>query len=215
MAQQLIDAIASSGVTLVVIDFEYTTPKGASPEPIEVAVQALQVRDGQLERGAAAEVLMRPPEHAALMAFDIEQTGITPEMLADVPPAGEVLAQLDRRFTSGPYLLVAHSAAAEARLLANYQQACPNLAHTDLLDTVRLARVLYPDLDRHGLDHLIFHLKMQPPANRHRAMGDVQVTTDLFIRMLQESSWADLRELRKIAGITAEATKPVQASLFG
>jgi hypothetical protein len=46
-------------------------------------------------------------------------------------------------------------------------------------------------------------------------MGDVQVTTDLFIRMLQESSWADLRELRKIAGITAEATKPVQASLFG
>jgi ubiquitin len=101
VAQQLIDAIASSGVTLVVIDFEYTTPKGASPEPIEVAVQALQVRDGQLERGAAAEVLMRPPEHAALMAFDIEQTGITPEMLADVPPAGEVLAQLDRRFTSG------------------------------------------------------------------------------------------------------------------
>lgn len=72
MGQRLINVLRE--VTPVVIDFEYTTPTGAAPEPIEIAVQALRVRDGTLERTARWEALMRPPRHAELMAFDINQT---------------------------------------------------------------------------------------------------------------------------------------------
>ncbi|MGH3885485.1 MAG: hypothetical protein ACRDSZ_02775 [Pseudonocardiaceae bacterium] len=50
MGQRLINALCE--VTPVVIDFEYTTPRRHPPEPIEVAVQALHVRDGKLERTA-------------------------------------------------------------------------------------------------------------------------------------------------------------------
>ena len=50
MGERLIQALRE--VTPVVIDFEYTTPLGAPPEPIEVAVQALRVRDGGLERAS-------------------------------------------------------------------------------------------------------------------------------------------------------------------
>jgi len=112
MGRRLIDDLAA--ITPVVIDFEYTTPTGARPEPIEVAVQAVKIREGSLERIASWEALMRPPQHAELTTFDTNQTGITLEMLADQPPAAEVLAELDRQFTAGPYLLVAHNAPAEA-----------------------------------------------------------------------------------------------------
>lgn len=213
MGQRLINALRD--VTLVVIDFEYTTPTGAAPGPIEVAVQALRARDGKLERTAGWESLMRPPEHAPLTTFDSAQTGITPAMLAVQPSAGEVLAALDRRFTAGPYVLIAHHAPAEAKILSAYREHCPHLARIDLIDTVRLARNLYPELPKHGLDDLLRHLAIPTPPNRHRAMPDVQLTTELFIRMATDSDWADLRQLRGLAGYAAEAAQPEQVSLFG
>jgi DNA polymerase-3 subunit epsilon len=213
MGQRLINALCE--VTPVVIDFEYTTPRGHAPEPIEVAVQALRVRDGQLDRTARWEALIRPPQHAELTTFDINQTGITPDMLAGRPYAGEVLAELDRRFTAGPYVLVAHHAPAEARLLFAYRQHCPNLARIDLLDTVRLAKNLYPELPKHGLDTLLRHLQIPSSPGRHRAMADVQVTTEVFLRMVNDADWADLRQLRRLAGYAAEAAQPEQIALFG
>ncbi len=212
MDQRLIDDLAH--VTPVVIDFEYTTPTGASPEPIEVAVQVLHVVDGTLACRARWEALMCPPRHAELTPFDIGQTGITPDMLAARPCAGEVLAALDQRFTAGPYVLIAHHAPAEANLIYAYREHCPNLARIGLIDTVRLARKLYPDLPRHGLDDLMRHLKVPVPADRHRAMADVEVTAELFTRMVTESDWADLRQLRGLAGYEAKAAKPEQGVLF-
>lgn len=212
MGQRLINALAH--VTPVVIDFEYTTPTGTPFEPIEVAVQALRVHDGRLERTARWEALMRPPKHAELTPFDIGQTGITPDMLAERPSAGEVLAELDRRFTAGPYLLIAHHAPAEARLIYAYRERCPNLSRIDLIDTVRLARHLYPGLPRHGLDGMLRHLQIPAPVNRHRAMADVQVTVELFSRMVADADWGDLRQLRALAGYPARATQPEQVPLF-
>ncbi|MGH3938581.1 MAG: 3'-5' exonuclease [Pseudonocardiaceae bacterium] len=212
MGQRLINALRT--VTFVVIDFEYTTPTGAAPEPIEIAVQALRVHEGKLERTRGWEALMCPPQHAQLTTFDTAQTGITPAMLADQPCAGEVLATLDRRFTVGPYVLVAHHAPAEARILSAYREHCPTLARIDLIDTVRLARDLYSELPKHGLDELLRHLKIPSPPNRHRAMADVQLTTELFIRMVTDSDWGDLRQLRGLAGYAAEAAQPQQVALF-
>jgi DNA polymerase-3 subunit epsilon len=213
MGQRLINAL--QGVTLVVIDFEYSTPAGVAPGPVEVAVQALRVRDGKLARTARWEALMRPPADAPLTPFNIEQTGITPAMLAYQPPAHEVLARLDRRFTAGPYVLIAHNAPAEARILSAYREYCPNLVRIGFIDTVRLARNLYPDLPKHGLDTVLRHLRIPMPPNRHRSMADVQLTTEVFIRMATDSNWVDLGQLRDLAGYAAEATQPEQVSLRG
>lgn len=213
MGQRLIDTLVD--VTFAVIDFEYTTPTGAAKEPIEVAVQTLRVEDGQLVRAARGEALMRPPAHAELTSSDTAQTGITPAMLADRPAAAEVLAGLDRRFTAGPYVLVAHHAPAEASILTAYREHCPNLARLEFLDTVRLARNLYPDLPGHGLDELLHHLRIPTPTDRHRAMPDVQLTTDLFIRMITDSAWTGLTELRAYAGYKPAGARPEQTVLFG
>lgn len=214
MGQRLIADLRT--VTPVVIDFEYTTPTGRPYVPIEVAVQALRVVDHQLVRIAQWESLIRPEDLADVTQFDIDQTGITPAMLADQGPAADVMPRLDSRFTGGPYLLIAHHAPAEAGLIYALREHCPNLARIDLIDTVRLARNLYPGLlGGHGLDNLIRHLSIPVPHNRHRAMADVQLTTELFCRMVADSDWTEVRQLRSLAGYAAEAARPEQVALFG
>lgn len=161
---------------------------------------------------------MHPPQHAPLTRFDTEQTGITPAMLAGQPDATTVLAKLDARLDQPPYLLVAHNAPTEAGILYDYRTHCPRLASTDFLDTVRLARHAYPDLPSHRLDVLIHHLGIAWPADRHRAMPDVEVTAEVFRRVLEHGAasgrWRTLRQLRSDGGYPAKGGKPEQEALF-
>ncbi len=160
-----------AATTFAVIDFEATTPVGARPEPIDVAAIQLRLNGGTWVQAGRFSQLMRPPQHAPLTPFDTAQTGITPQMVAAAEPAAVVLAALDAAFASDqPCLLVAHHASTEAGMLHDYRDHCPNLAHTDLLDTVKLARVLYPQLPSHKLDTLLAHLGIPQPPGRHRAL---------------------------------------------
>lgn len=212
--QRLIDDAEFRTTCLLVVDFETVTPKGYPPEPIEVAVQALRVSDGQLAPAGQWAALMRPPPHAPLTPFDTDQTGITSAMLAGQPDAPTVLAGLDRRFDAPPYLLVAQHAPTEGGVLYLYREACPFLATVDLLDTVRLARLAYPGLPSHGLDALIGHLGLTRPPERHRAAADVATTVTVLTRILDTGRWSSLRELRRDALYTAKAGRPHQLGLF-
>lgn len=204
--------------TFVVIDFEATTPTGHSPEPIEVAAMTLRFAGTTPREIGAFESLMRPPAHAPVTRFDTEQTGITPQMVHDQPAAEVVLAQLDQLLTDPPYLLVAHNASVEGNLIYARRDACPLLAHTHLLDTVKLSRLLLPDLPHHSLDWLISHFGIARPPDRHRAMADVRVTVAVLWRLValadQRGDPNDLAALVAVAGHPAKATKPVQETIF-
>jgi DNA polymerase III epsilon subunit-like protein len=210
--------LAAAKITFVVIDFEGTTPKGHRPEPIEVAALAMKVRDRRLTETARFQALIQPPTHAPITPFDSGQTGITPAMVAGQPPAADVLARLDARMTEPPYLLVAHHAATEAGFLADYQQACPVLAGTDLLDTIKLAKAAYPGLPSYSLDPLLAHLQIPTRPGRHRAMPDVELTAELFTRLINHGpasgSWSTISQLRACALRRAKANQPAQVSLF-
>jgi DNA polymerase III subunit epsilon len=207
-----------AATTFVVIDFEGTTPRGFSPEPIEVAAVGLRYQDGAWQRTAGFNALMKPPAHAPITPFDTDQTGISRAMVENEPPAGTVLARLDARLTKPPYLLVAHNAPTEAGMIYLYRESCPTLSHTHLLDTVRLARLLLPDLDRHSLDALILHLGIPRPVDRHRAMPDVKITITLFDQLMAlaaaDPALPALATLFKACGMTAKATLPVQEGIF-
>jgi DNA polymerase-3 subunit epsilon len=202
----------------VVIDFEATTPTGHRPEPVDVAALALRLHAGQLVETSRFTGLMHPPQHAPLTRFDTEQTGITAAMLAGQPDAATVLADLDARLDHPPYLLVAHNAPTEAGILYDYRTHCPRLAGTDFLDTVRLARHAYPELSSHRLDVLIHHLGLAWPADRHRAMPDVEITAEVFRRIIEHGAssgrWRSLRQLRADGGYPAKGGKPEQQALF-
>lgn len=208
-----------AATTFIVLDFEGTTPTGRPPEPIEVAAVGLRYREGSWQLTARFEALMRPPVHAPVTAFDIVQTGITAQMVADQPSAAEVLARLDTRLTCPPYLLVAHNAPTEAGMVYRYRDACPTLASTHLLDTVRLARHVLPGLPHgYGLDALLRHLAIPRPKNRHRAMPDVEATIAVFCRLIDEACSlgepSSVQGLMSLAGYQAKATRPVQESIF-
>jgi DNA polymerase-3 subunit epsilon len=202
-----------------VIDFEATTPRGFRPQPIEVAVISLSLRGTGLAETARFTELMCPPGHAPVGPLDTSQTGITPQMVATVPTAAEVLAGLDTWVVKpGPRLLVAHHAPTEAGILYDYRKYCPQLAAADLLDTVRLSRVLYPDLPSHALDVVRDHLKIPPPPNRHRALPDTELTAQIFQHLMEEGSragtWSSLQQVRKLGGYKAKANQPHQEALF-
>ena len=205
--------------TYVVIDFETTTPKGYRPEPIDVAAVELTWHAGALHETGRFQSLISPPAHAPVTWADTDQTGITAAMLADAPDAATVLGQLDNTLeASPPHLLVAHNAPTEAGILRDYHHACPILSRTDLLDTVRLARVAYPELGSHRLDVLLHHLQIPRPADRHRAMPDVKVTAEILSRILLDGAsdgrWSTVNDLRRVALFTAAANRSQQGSLF-
>ncbi|MGH3869125.1 MAG: 3'-5' exonuclease [Pseudonocardiaceae bacterium] len=212
--------------TFVTIDFETLTPAGRRPEPTEVAAQARSLHaDGTWTEVGRFEALIRPPDGVPVTSFDANQTGITAAMLERQEPAETVLGNLDKLLTRPPYVLVAQSATYEAGLLYDRATACPILARIPLIDTVRLARIAYPDLPRHRLDDLLRHLELPPPIGRHRAMPDVEATSEVFARLLADGTaaghWRTLRRLHEVGGIVPkavrddeEAAKPQQQSLF-
>ncbi|HEV7933178.1 MAG TPA: 3'-5' exonuclease [Actinomadura sp.] len=208
--------------TYVVIDFEALTPAGRSAEPIEVAAVAVTVRGDELTETERFQALIRPPADVPVTDFDTRQTGITPADLQRAEPASTVLAALDARLTSPPYRLVAHHAPTEAGLIAHQRPHCPTLAATTLLDTVRLARMAYPELSSHRLDELLRFLHLPHPPNRHRAMPDVEATVAVFRRVIADGTaaghWSTLHDLDKTAGIppkvSAKADTDEQESLF-
>ena len=115
-------------------------------------------------------------------------------------------------------VLVAHNAPTEAGIIYDYRAACPHLAMTNFLDTVKLARSAYPRLTSHSLDSLLAHLQIPAPPDRHRAMPDTEVTVALFARILADGpatgSWRTLADLRRAGGYQARANRPVQEALF-
>lgn len=208
---------AFTATSYVVIDFEATTPAGYRPEPVEVAAAALQHNGNGLAEVFRYDALMQPPAHAPVTSFDTRQTGITPQMVAGQPTAASVLADLDAQLTHPPYRLIAHHAPAEAGILYDYRESCPRLAATPFLDTVRLARALYPELPSHSLDVLLGHLKIPRPLYRHRAMPDVEASVQLFTRLIETGSavlWHTLNDLAATAGLAAKAARPSQEALF-
>jgi DNA polymerase III subunit epsilon len=204
--------------TFVVIDFEATTPAGHPAQPVEVAALALRYQQNAWARAGSSTSLIRPPAFAPVTPADTAQTGLTPEQLRHAPAPAEALGALDQRFTAGPYLLVAQHAATEAGIIYNQREHCPALACIDFIDTIPLARQIVPGLPNYKLDTLLAHFSIQQPADRHRAGAGVEVTAQVFFRLIRAADempqFADLAALVKTAGRTAKCNIPAQAKLF-
>ncbi|MFD7865994.1 PolC-type DNA polymerase III [Streptomyces sp. NPDC059783] len=209
--------------TIVVIDFEGLTPAGRPAEPIEVAALALRADGGRLVEAGRFESLIRPPADVPVTPMDTAQTGLTGALLATAPPAAEVMARLDAYLSAPPYRLVSHHAHTEAGLIARQARHCPVLAATPLIDTIGLAQAVLPHLGSYRLDNLLAHYGIPRPADRHRAMPDVQVTAQILQLLLAEGCatgrWRTMLELEMAAGLQPKRLAPAvpdaeQSALF-
>ncbi|MFI2858500.1 exonuclease domain-containing protein [Paenibacillus sp. JSM ZJ436] len=114
-------------------------------------------------------------------------TGITQSMVDDAVPLTEGLHDF-MAFVEGR-VLIAHAAGHDKAFLnaALWKTSKVRLTHR-LLDTMMIARQLYPDLPEHSLD-LLLHQAGIPIEGRHDALKDALMTARLwtsYIEAVQE-----------------------------
>jgi DNA polymerase-3 subunit epsilon len=193
--------------TFIVLDFETLTPTGRPPEPIEVAAIAGRIGPGgRWQETGRFQSLIRPPDDVPVTARDLEQNGLTRQLLDQQQTAGPVMAALDSRLGSPPYRVVAHSAHTEATVINGQRGHCPALASTPMLCTVKLSRAAFPELPSHRLDAVLARLGIAVPPGRHRAMPDTELTARVLQEAVAEGDkrglWPELGHLDAAGGIT-------------
>ncbi|MEK4950053.1 PolC-type DNA polymerase III [Bacillus sp. FSL W8-1127] len=165
--------------TFVVFDVETTGLSAVYDTIIELA--AVKIRDGEIiDR---FERFANP--HHPLSAETIELTGITDEMLENAPDDEVVLKEFFE--WAGDSILVAHNATFDMGFLnVGFQKIGLERAKNPVIDTLELARFLYPELKNHRLNTLAKRFDVEL-TQHHRAIYDAEATGYLLLKMLKDA----------------------------
>ena len=165
--------------TYVVFDVETTGLSSTYNKIIELA--AVKYKDG--EEIGRFERFCNPHEPISAMITDL--TGITDAMVRNAPEIKDVITEFHAFI--GDAIVVAHNAAFDMGFLyAAYREY--EIADTQhpTIDTLELARMLYPTMKNHRLNTLCkkFNIEL---TQHHRAIYDTEATGHLFLHLLNEA----------------------------
>ena len=175
--------------TYVVFDIETTGFSAVTDRIIEIG--AVKVEDGKITDKFSTFVNPKRP-----IPFRItELTSITDEMVIGSPDIETILPQFIDFI--GDAVLVAHNASFDVGFI---EQNCKRQKiETDFtyVDTVALARVLLPALNRFKLDTVakVLNISLE---NHHRAVDDAGCTAEIFVKFVQMLKERDLTTLSKV-----------------
>lgn len=110
-------------------------------------------------------------------------TGISDEMVANAQTIAEILPKF-KEFCKG-CVLVAHNASFDMGFMHQKAKEIGIDFNFPYLDTLMLARCMYPFLHNHKLDTITNHLNVIL-ENHHRAVDDAKATADAFVIMLAQ-----------------------------
>lgn len=159
------------------IAFDVETPNYANDRISAIGITV--VEDGAIVDEFAT--LVNP--ESRFDGFNIQLTGITPEMVAKVPAFPELWPSIEPILSSG--LLIAHNAPFDMSVLSKCLRdygICwrPN---ADYACTVQMGRRCYPELPNHKLNTLCDYLDI--PLNHHQAGSDSRACAELLINYLE------------------------------
>ena len=184
--------------TCVVFDIETTGFSPLKNRIIEIG--AVRVEEGRIVDKFSSFVNPDVP-----IPFEIEKlTGINDNMVLDAPKIDKVLPEF-LEFCRGA-VMVAHNAGFDISFIKENARQQGLEFNPTVLDTVSLARVLLPNLNRFKLDTVAKELKINL-ANHHRAVDDAGATAEIFVRfikMLKERDIFDLSQLNELSRMTVE-----------
>ncbi len=150
----------------VLLDLETTGGNANRDRITEIA--AVRIEAGA--ETARWSTLVNPD--TAIPAFIEQLTGISNAMVANAPRFEDVAQQLLALLDGA--VLVAHNVRFDHGFLLNEFVRLELALRVKTLCTVRLSRLLYPNIKGHGLDAIMQRHGIATHM-RHRAMGDVQV----------------------------------------
>lgn len=189
----------------VVLDVE---GNGGSPQEI-VEVAVVHILDGQLK--TARDWMVRPQSPVTPQATRVH--GITNEDLTNRPPfaqiAHELLAEIDSA------TIVGHHVGVDLNLL---RRQLPDWRPGTCIDTLRLARHVFPEASSYTLGALHQHIGGGDSSTRHRAKEDAHMTARLFLTLVSKLSEKVHLDLLALARIGSSRGDPIlqaqQGSLF-
>jgi len=162
-------------ITFAVVDTETTGLRPGSDRVIELAV--VYIRGGEVID--TFHSLVNPG--CRISPFIINFTGITHEMLSEAPTAQEIMPDFLQRIDDT--ILVGHNLSFDLNFLSHEAQLLGKTLPVDGFDTIPLARRFLPGLKRFKLDMVAAYLQI-PASNRHRALGDAEITAAVLLRLL-------------------------------
>lgn len=187
--------------TYVVFDLETTGFSPVSNRIIEIG--AVKVVEGSIKEHFSSFVNPQVP-----IPFRIEElTGINDSMVLEAPSIETILPQF-LEFCQDA-VLVAHNASFDMSFI---EENCKRLGierEFTSVDTVALARILLPQLNRYKLDTVAKALNISL-HNHHRAVDDAGCTAEIFVKFvddLKERDISDLNGVNAIGKTTADQVK--------
>ncbi len=201
----------------VVIDIETTGLDPKFDEIIELS--ALRVHAGEICSRFTSFV---KPENE-ISSFITELTGITNSDVADAPAIGSILPDFLDFIVSD--IIVGHNVHFDLNFIYDAaMEHCGRPVSNDIVDTMRIARHVLPQLKHRRLEDVASALGVVP-GGAHRALVDCETTHSVLqaLRATADSSGIDLSLLFKIAtrgvkaaDITAETgNEQPDSPLFG
>ncbi|WP_119677433.1 exonuclease domain-containing protein [Indioceanicola profundi] len=181
----------SASAPIVAIDFETANEQRNSA----CAIGLSWVEDGRVVR--TEEFLIRPPE-LRFTPFTIAVHGIRPQDVAHEPEFPDVWARLLPDLAG--CTLIAHNASFDMgvlrAMLEHYRMDVPGHG---FLCTLVTARRLWPELERHKLNHLAWHFGIE--LDHHKAGSDAQACAEIALRAMAHTGSASLPALALAAGV--------------
>ena len=175
--------------TYVVFDIETTGFSAVTDRIIEIG--AVKVEDGKITDKFSTFVNPKRP-----IPFRItELTGITDEMVIGSPDIETILPQFIEFI--GDAVLVAHNASFDVGFIEQNCKRQKIEADFTYVDTVALARVLLPALNRFKLDTVAKALNISLETH-HRAVDDAGCTAEIFVKFVQMLKERELTTLAKV-----------------
>ena len=162
--------------SFVVFDIETT---GFSP----VKNSIIEIGAVKIEGGEITDHFSKFVNPKAPIPFEITRlTGITDDMVCDADTIETVLPEF-LAFSKGCHL-VAHNAQFDMSFIIENSKRLGYDTDFTYLDTLTLARVLFPAQNKHTLDAMAKVLKVNL-ENHHRAVHDAECTAHIFLKMAE------------------------------
>ncbi|MGG5462310.1 PolC-type DNA polymerase III [Clostridium sp. B9] len=176
----------------IVFDIETTGFSSKNDKIIEIG--AVKLKDGEIVDTFSSFV-----DPKVLVPYKItELTSITQNMVDGQPTIDEVLPKF-MEFV-GDAVLVAHNAAFDVGFIKKNLADMGRELENPVMDTVPLARYLYPDLKKVKLNLVAKHLGINL-ENHHRAVDDAAATAEIlkisFKKMKEEMDIHDVKALNE------------------
>ncbi len=187
--------------TYVVFDLETTGFSPVNNKIIEIG--AVKVCNGRITERFSTFVNPEVP-----IPFKIEElTSIRDDMVLGAPKIEEILPEF-LKFCEGA-IMVAHNAGFDMSFISKNCERQGLPCKYTVIDTVALARVLMPQLNRFKLDTVAKALKISL-ENHHRAVDDAACTAEIFVKfitMLKERGIDSLEQVNELGESSVENIK--------